>query len=44
MIVWRRGGVRTTGDEVLSAHGRGDCDIVAGECVGNDDDDDGQWR
>ena len=28
------GGVRTTSDELLSAHGRGDCDIVAGEFVG----------
>ena len=33
-IVLRRGGVRTTGDEELSAHGRGDFVIVAGELLG----------
>ena len=33
-VALRRGGVRTTGDEVLSARGCGDCDIVAGELVG----------
>jgi hypothetical protein len=32
VIVWRRGGVRTTGDEVLLAHGRGDLCFV-GELV-----------
>ena len=33
-VALRRGGVRTTCDEVLSARGRGDFDIVTGELVG----------